>query len=114
MFDSDGRLWIYDLRNGTGVEIGFTGIGSGDDPKFSPDGKSISFIRENSLSVFGCANRARRPWLWLPRPTRHSQRRSRLGLRRRAGDAQQLLLVAGLEGSRLSADGRDRCAAVSH
>jgi dipeptidyl-peptidase-4 len=51
MFDSDGRLWIYDLRNGTGIEIGFTGAGSGDDPKFSPDGKSISFIRENSLSV---------------------------------------------------------------
>ena len=25
MFDSNGRLWIYDLKNGTGVEIGFTG-----------------------------------------------------------------------------------------
>jgi dipeptidyl-peptidase-4 len=51
MFDSDGRLWIYDLRNGTGVEVGFTGAGSGDDPQFSPDGKSISFIRNNSLTV---------------------------------------------------------------
>jgi len=51
MFDSDGRLWAYDLRNGTGVEVGFTGAGSGDDPRFSPDGKSISFIRDNSLSV---------------------------------------------------------------
>ena len=51
MFDSGGRLWIYDLRNGTGIEVGFTGIGSGDDPKFSPDGKSISFIRDNGLSV---------------------------------------------------------------
>ncbi len=51
MFDSDGRLWVYDLRNGTGVEVGFTGAGSGDDPRFSPDGKSISFIRDNSLTV---------------------------------------------------------------
>jgi dipeptidyl-peptidase-4 len=51
MFDSAGRLWIYDLRNGTGIEIGFTGTGSGEDPKFSPDGKSISFIRDNSLAV---------------------------------------------------------------
>jgi dipeptidyl-peptidase-4 len=51
MFDSGGRLWIYDLSNGTGIEVGFTGIGSGDDPQFSPDGKSISFIRDNGLSV---------------------------------------------------------------
>jgi dipeptidyl-peptidase-4 len=51
LFDSDGRLWVYDLKNGTGVEIGFTGLASGDDPKFSPDGKTISFIRDNALSV---------------------------------------------------------------
>jgi dipeptidyl-peptidase 4 len=51
LFDSAGRLWIYDLRNGTGVEVGFAGIGSGDDPKFSPDGKAISFVRDNSLAV---------------------------------------------------------------
>ena len=51
LFDADGRLWIYDLANSTGIEIAFTGAGSGDDPKFSPDGKSISFIRDNSLTV---------------------------------------------------------------
>ena len=51
MFDSNGRLWIYDLHNGTGVQIGFTGTASGDDPKFSPDGKSISFVRDHGLSV---------------------------------------------------------------
>jgi dipeptidyl-peptidase-4 len=51
MFDSDGRLWIYDLANGTGVQIGFTGAASGDDPKFSPDGKAISFIRDHGLFV---------------------------------------------------------------
>jgi dipeptidyl-peptidase-4 len=51
MFDSNGRLWMYDLRNGTGVEIGFTGAASGDDPKFSPNGEFISFVRDHGLSV---------------------------------------------------------------
>ncbi len=51
MFDSNGRLWLYDLHNGTGVEIGFTGTASGDDPKFSPNGQAISFIRDHGLAV---------------------------------------------------------------
>jgi len=51
LFDADGRLWLYDLRNGTGVQIGFTGAASGDDPKFSPDGSCVSFIRDHGLSV---------------------------------------------------------------
>jgi dipeptidyl-peptidase-4 len=51
LFDSNGRLWLYDLHNGTGVEIGFSGAGSGDDPKFSPNGEMISFIRDHGLSV---------------------------------------------------------------
>ena len=51
LFDSNGRLWMYDLRNGTGLQIGFTGEGSGDDPKFSPNGESISFVRNHSLAV---------------------------------------------------------------
>jgi dipeptidyl-peptidase-4 len=51
LFDANGPLWLYDLRNGTGVQIGFTGAASGDDPKFSPDGSCVSFIRDHSLSV---------------------------------------------------------------
>jgi dipeptidyl-peptidase-4 len=51
LFDAEGHLWIYNLANSTGVEIGNTGSASGDDPKFSPDGKSVSFIRDNSLTV---------------------------------------------------------------
>jgi dipeptidyl-peptidase-4 len=51
LFDSNGRLWLYDLRNGVGVEMGFSGLLSGDDPKFSPDGWSISFIKDHSLAV---------------------------------------------------------------
>ena len=52
MFDSNGTLWIYSLENGTGVQVAFTNTPSGDDPKFSPDGTMISFIRDhNSLAV---------------------------------------------------------------
>ncbi|MGA2537399.1 MAG: alpha/beta fold hydrolase [Terracidiphilus sp.] len=51
LFDSNGRLWLYDLKNGTGVQVGFTGAASGDDPKFSPNGESLSFVREQSLEI---------------------------------------------------------------
>lgn len=51
MFDSDGQLWIYNLKNGTGVQVASTGAYAGDDPKFSPDGTMISFIRDHSLTV---------------------------------------------------------------
>ena len=51
MFDSDGRLWIYDLKSGTGVQVGFAGEGAGDDPKFSPNGEFISFIHNHGLAV---------------------------------------------------------------
>jgi dipeptidyl-peptidase-4 len=51
LFDSNGRLWFYDLSNGTGVEIGFTGQAAGEDPKFSPNGETLSFIRNHGLAV---------------------------------------------------------------
>src|ERR1700677_4345958 len=51
LFDSNGRLWLYDLRNGTGIELGFSGLLSGDDPKFSPDGWTVSFIKDHGLAV---------------------------------------------------------------
>jgi dipeptidyl-peptidase 4 len=61
MFDSNGSLWIYDLANGTGVDIGYAGEGSGDDPKFSPNGEFVSFIRNHvgggPLAPGGNANR---------------------------------------------------------
>jgi dipeptidyl-peptidase 4 len=46
LFDTNGSLWLYDLKSGTGLNIGASGAGSGDDPKFSPDGKLLSFIGE--------------------------------------------------------------------
>ena len=51
LFDSNGRLWMYDLKNGTGIQVGFTGTAASDDPKFSPNGDYISFVREHSLAV---------------------------------------------------------------
>jgi dipeptidyl-peptidase-4 len=51
MFDSNGSLWIYDLANGTGIDIGYAGEGSGDDPKFSPNGEYVSFVRNHGLAV---------------------------------------------------------------
>jgi dipeptidyl-peptidase-4 len=46
LFDTNGSLWLYDLKTGTGLNIGSSGSASGDDPKFSPDGKLLSFINE--------------------------------------------------------------------
>ncbi|MDE3149189.1 MAG: DPP IV N-terminal domain-containing protein, partial [Acidobacteriota bacterium] len=51
LFDAGGQIWIYDLRSGTGLQVAYTAAAAGDDPKFSPDGKSISFIRAHSLVV---------------------------------------------------------------
>jgi dipeptidyl-peptidase 4 len=51
LFDTDGELWIYDLQNGTGVQVGNSGMQSGDDPKFSPNGQYISFLRNHNLFV---------------------------------------------------------------
>ena len=47
LFDSNGRLWLYDLKNGTGVQVAFTDMASGDDPKFSPNGEILSFVRDH-------------------------------------------------------------------
>ncbi len=51
LFDTNGHLWMYDLHNGTGVEIAFTEQASGDDPKFSPNGQYLSFLHNHSLAV---------------------------------------------------------------
>jgi dipeptidyl-peptidase-4 len=51
LFDSNGRLWYYDLKNGTGVQVANSGAASGDDPKFSPDGKSVSFLHDHGIRV---------------------------------------------------------------
>jgi dipeptidyl-peptidase-4 len=51
LFDSSGQLWFFDLATKTGLQVASTGAGSGDDPKFSPDGAYLSYIRDHNLYV---------------------------------------------------------------
>jgi dipeptidyl-peptidase-4 len=51
LFDMNGRLWLYDLRKSASELVADAGAASGDDPKFSPDGRSISCVREHGLAV---------------------------------------------------------------
>jgi len=68
LFDSNGRLWLYDLHNGTGIEAGFSGAASGDDPKFSPNGEYVSFIRDHGLSVLHLKDPGTPPMAVAPAP----------------------------------------------
>ena len=51
LFDEDGTLWLYRLAAKTMQPVGDTGQGSGDDPKFSPDGTHISYVHAHNLYV---------------------------------------------------------------
>jgi dipeptidyl-peptidase 4 len=50
LFDSMGQLWLYNLETGTGVQLTSNNDESVD-PKFSPDGQRISYIRKHNLYV---------------------------------------------------------------
>jgi dipeptidyl-peptidase-4 len=50
LFDSKGQLWYFTLENGTGVQATSAPDPSGD-PKFSPDGKRLSYTRKHNLYV---------------------------------------------------------------
>ncbi|MFP5228499.1 MAG: DPP IV N-terminal domain-containing protein [Acidobacteriota bacterium] len=51
LFDTNGSLWLFSLQSGTGAQIGSTGMMSGDDPKFSPNGQLISYLSDGNLYV---------------------------------------------------------------
>lgn len=50
IFDSEGQLWLYDLGTNTAVQFTSAPDPSGD-PKFSPDGKHVSYTRKHNLYV---------------------------------------------------------------
>jgi dipeptidyl-peptidase 4 len=50
IFDSQGQLWLFDLATGTAVQFTSSPDASGD-PKFSPDGSHVSYLRKHNLYV---------------------------------------------------------------
>jgi len=50
LFDSQGQLWYYSLDTGTAVQLTSSPDAS-EDPKFSPDGKRLAFVRKHNLYV---------------------------------------------------------------
>ncbi len=48
LFDSMGQLWLYNLDNGTAVQVTSSNDASVD-PKFSPDGSRIAYVRKHNL-----------------------------------------------------------------
>jgi dipeptidyl-peptidase-4 len=51
LFDTNGELWQYNVSDGDGVRIGDSGMQSGDDPKFSPNGQYVSYLHQHNLFV---------------------------------------------------------------
>ncbi len=49
LFDSNGALFLYSLKDGVGVAVAETGTASGDDPKFAPDGSAVTYIHNHDL-----------------------------------------------------------------
>src|ERR1700685_1064694 len=48
LFDSQGQLWYYSLDTGTAVQLTSSPDPS-EDPKFSPDGKRLAYVRKHNL-----------------------------------------------------------------
>ena len=50
LFDSMGQLWTYSLDSGTAVQVTSSADAAGD-PKFSPDGERLAYLRKHDLYV---------------------------------------------------------------
>ena len=50
LFDSQGQLWLYNVENGTAVQFTSAPEAS-QDPKFSPDGSHLAYVRKHNLYV---------------------------------------------------------------
>ena len=54
LFDALGQLWYYSLDTGTAVQLTSSPDPS-EDPKFSPDGKRLAYVRKHNLYVHSVA-----------------------------------------------------------
>jgi len=50
LFDSQGQLWLYTIESGTAVQV-TSATEPSQDPKFSPDGKRLAYLRKHNLFV---------------------------------------------------------------
>jgi dipeptidyl-peptidase-4 len=50
LFAPNGQLWLFDLATGTGLQFAAASDPIGD-PKFSPDGGHVSYVRKHNLYV---------------------------------------------------------------
>ena len=65
LFDSQGQLWLYTIESGTAVQ--FTSAPDpSSDPKFSPDGTKLAYLRKHNLYVRAVAGGAEK---LLTKPT---------------------------------------------
>ncbi len=62
LFDAHGQLWYYSLDTGTAVQITSSPEAS-EDPKFSPDGKRLAYVRKHYLYVRPVSGEGEHPLL---------------------------------------------------
>jgi dipeptidyl-peptidase-4 len=59
LFDAQGQLWLYSIENGTAIQ--FTSDPEPSvDPKFSPDGDRVAYVRRHNLYVRPISGRGER------------------------------------------------------
>ncbi len=102
LFDALGQLWIFDVAASKGRQLTDASEPSSD-PKFSPDGKFLSYLRAHNLYVRPIAGGAE---IALTKDERRkpAERRGGLALLGRTGRTLELLLVARRKADSLSAD----------
>ena len=50
LFNAQGQLWVYSLEKGIGVQL-TSAADPSEDPKFSPDGGRVAYVRKRNLFV---------------------------------------------------------------